>query len=156
MPYRTVKPYSDRGSLKDLKERQESGDDDKLPATNFELRVKELYEHAMVRKDDALIESLGLIAINGSPTDPVSIFRHREYVNTLSEKLAGQIEETKLELDACFADSTPTINSVPEEMRPTEYRQIRSRCAILEPESITKFAGADSTSSTRRSFRRVS
>jgi hypothetical protein len=156
MPYRTVKPYSDRGSLKDLKERQESGDDSKLPATNFELRVKELYEHAIVRKDEALIESLGLIAINGSPTDPVSIFRHREYVNSLSEKLAGQIEETKLELDACFANSVPTANSVPSEMKPTEYRQNKSRCAILEPESITKLASADYDPIFKRSFRRVS
>ncbi len=155
MPYRTVKPYSDRGSLKDIKERQESGDD-KLPATNFELRVKELYEHAMVRKDEALIESLGLVAINGSPTDPVSIFRHREYVNSLSAKLAGQIEESKLELDACFVDSTPTMNSVPEEMKLTDYKQLRSRCAILEPESITKVASADYDPTARRSFRRVS
>src|ERR1700679_2286671 len=101
MPYRTVKPHSDRGSLRDLKEKLESGNDDKLPATPFELRVKELYESAMIQKDEALIESLGLIAISGSPKDPVSIFRHREYVNSLSKKLANQVAQSKSELEAC-------------------------------------------------------
>ena len=155
MPYLTVKPRSDRGSLQDLKEKLESGDDGS-PATHFELRVKELYENAMIRKDDALIESLGLIAINGSPTDPVSIFRHREYVNSLAEKLAGQVEESKAELEACFAASTPTMLSVPSEMKLTEYRQIRSLVAILEPDSFTKLASTDSAPSNRRSFKRVS
>ncbi len=150
MPYKTVKQYSDRGSIRDLKERQENGDDGS-PATSFELRVKELYEYAMVRNDDALIESLGIIAINGSPKDPISVFRHREYVNSLSEKLASQVEQTKLELDVYF-----TANPISEEVKKIQYKQSNSRDTILEPEVMIKSASSNCSSFYKRSFKRVS
>ena len=99
MSIRRVKQQSDRGSIRDLA----NGDDEKLPPTEEELRLKKLYEHSLATRDDALLASLGLIAINGAPKDPIAIYRHKEYIDSLKEKLAEQIKQTADELAPCFA-----------------------------------------------------
>src|SRR5579864_4458077 len=115
MPFRRVPQQSDRGSIRDLA----NGDDEKFPPTPEELRLKSLYEHGLATRDQALIDSLGLIAITGAPKDPISIFRHKEYIESLKEKLAEQIQQTADELAPCFAsrDAAP----------PPELERIRAR-----------------------------
>ncbi len=144
MPIRRVQQQSDRGSIRDLA----NGDDEKLPPTEFELRLKEMYEHAMVTKNQAMIESLGLIPLDGSAKDPVSIFRHREYINSLKDKMAEQIQATSKELEGCLAvDET----NVAQELRLSRYKQANSLSAILDTDELVKTASA----LPKRSFRRV-
>ena len=59
MGSRAVKSYSDRGSLKELAQRQE----DEVPFTSSELRIKKLYDYACTHADINLLDSLGFIAI---------------------------------------------------------------------------------------------
>lgn len=151
MPIRRVQQQSDRGSIRDLA----NGDDEKYPPTPYELRLKGLYEHAMVTRDQALLESLGLIAINGSAKDPISVFRHREYVKSLSEKLSEQIKQTSQEIEGCLAvDDSDT----PQELKWSRYKQARAQSLITQGEDMVKVAHADGTTSVKplRSFRRVS
>ena len=144
MPYRRVQQQSDRGSIQNLQNRQE----DDLPPTDYELRLKELYEHAMVTRNQALVDSLGLIPLNGAANDPVSIFRHREYVKSLSDKLATQIQETAKEIEGCLAiDET----SLPREVQNSRYKQANSLAAISDTDGLVKTA----STTLRRSFRRV-
>jgi len=150
MPIRRVQQQSDRGSIRDL----QNGDDEKYPPTDYELRVKELYEHALVTKNQALVDSLGLIPINGSANDPVSIFRHREYIKSLSSELADKIQQTAKEIEGCLhVDET----SLPQEVKWSRYKQAHSLAAICEDIDIVKVASADGGTYTRakRSFRRV-
>lgn len=150
MPYRTVPPQSDRGSIKDLA----NGDDEKLPPTEEELRLKSLYEHGLATRDEALLASLGLIAINGAPKDPIAIFRHKEYIDSLKTKLAEQIQQAADELAPCFAapDAPP-----PTELGYMKARQEDARRKI-QPAEWVKTAGVDAEFRRpipENSFRRV-
>lgn len=147
MPIRRVQQQSDRGSIKDL----HNGDDEKFPPTPFELRVKKLYEHSLATRDQALIESLGLIAVNVAPKDPVSLYRHREYVKQLEAKLGDKLEQTKQELAGCFFYNDHSDS-------PEMKKQASSRNAILvNEEKIIKVASSAQVepTSVKRSFRRV-
>jgi hypothetical protein len=144
MPYRRVQQHSDRGSIRDLQNKQE----DDFPPTDYELRVKDLYEHAMVTRNQALVDSLGLIPLNGAANDPVSIFRHREYVKSLSDKLAAQIQETAKEIEGCLAVDETTLH---RELQNSRYKQANSLAAISDTDELLKTA----STSPRRSFRRV-
>jgi len=144
MPFRRVPTLSDRGSIRDLQARNEED----FPPTEHELRIKKLYEHAMVTRNQALVDSLGLIPLNGTANDPVSIFRHREYVKSLSDKLAEQIQETAKEIEGCLAVDE---SSMCQEMRLSRYKQANSLAAITDPEELVKTASA----LPKRSFRRV-
>ena len=146
MPYRRVQQQSDRGSIRDLA----NGDDEKYPPTALELHLKGLYEHAMVTRDEALLNSLGLIPLNGDAKNPVSIYRHREYVNGLSTALAEQIKETAKEIEGCFVMDQSTFSF---ELKRSQYKQAQSLSVISEPESLVKTASEGSV--PRRSFRRV-
>lgn len=144
MPIRRVQQQSDRGSIRDLA----NGDDDKFPPTALELRLKELYEHAMVTRDEALINSLGLIPLNGEANNPVSIYRHREYVNALSEELADKIKQTAQEIEGVLSVDETTK---PQEVRMMDYKRANSLAAIIDNGDLVKTASA----LPRRSFRRV-
>jgi hypothetical protein len=152
MPYRAIKPHSDRGSIKNLNQSNEDKAVEELPPTTYEIMVKSLYEHALIAKDQTMMESFGLIAITGSPTNPISIFRHREYVNSLSDKLAEKIQQNRKELDALFY-STPSYRP---EIRNAQYKQLQSRETILNSENLIKVAGTGFTRPISRSFKRVS
>lgn len=150
MPIRRVQQHSDRGSIQDLQARNEED----YPPTDYELRVKELYEHALVTRNQALVDSLGLIPLNGEANNPVSVFRHREYVNSLSAHLAEQIKQTAKEIEGCLSVDE---SSVPQEIKWSRYKQAHSLSAIMADNDIVKVASADGTTYTRpkRSFRRV-
>lgn len=148
MPIRRVQQQSDRGSIRDLA----NGDDDKFPPTPLELRVKELYEHAMVTRDEALINSLGLIPLNGEANNPVSIYRHREYVKALSEELSEKIAQTAQEIEGCLSVDE---SEIPQEMKWSKYKQVRSQSIITQESDLVKVASADGTTKALRSFRRV-
>ena len=149
MPFRRVPQQSDRGSIKDLA----NGDDEKQPPTEEELRLKSLYEHGLATKDEALLASLGLIAIDGAAKDPIAILRHKLYVDSLKEKLAEQIQQTADELAPCFA--------APDDPGPIELRYLKARQEAarknIQPETgLVKQASCSGTSTIKEnSFRRV-
>ena len=148
MAIRAVKQRSDRGSIKNL----QNGDDEYYPPTAIELRLKELYEYATVTRNEELQNSLGLIPISGATNDPISIFRHREYVDSLSAKMADKIEETKKILEGCF-DSGYTLNY---QMRLSETKQNHHQSIILKSAAITKLASYNGKYQVFvRSFRRA-
>lgn len=149
MAIRAVKQRSDRGSIKDL----QNGDDNNYPATPIELRLKELYEYATVTRNEELQNSLGLVPINGAPNDPISIFRHREYVESLSAKLADKIEQTKKELEGCFDSGYNTLNY---QMSLSEKKQNHHKSIVLKTAALTKLASYnDKYQVFVRSFRRA-
>lgn len=146
MPFRRVPQQSDRGSIQDLA----NGDDEKFPPTEEELRLKKLYEHGLATRDDALLASLGLIAINGAPKDPIAIFRHKEYIESLKGKLAEQIKQTADELAPCFAVPDDRDNSATFELARIKWKQQNSLSAISDEELVK-----NASTTPRRSFRRV-
>lgn len=129
MPYKVVPSRSDRGSIKDIQKKvtdylEENPD---MPPTSQELRIKALYERAVVLRDQALIDSLGLIVMNGAVNDPVSVMRHREYVKGIADKCGLNLEKTKLELEILVAESP--YKSL--EMRVASYKQKNATNIIL-------------------------
>jgi len=150
MPIRRVQQQSDRGSIRDLA----NGDDEKYPPTPLELRLKGLYEHALVTRDRALINSLGLIPLNGEANNPVSVYRHREYVNSLSVELAEKIKQTAQEIEGCLAVDESFL---PQEIKWSRYKQARSQSVITQESGLVKTASVDGSAQVRpvRSFRRV-
>lgn len=147
MPFRRVPQQSDRGSIRDLA----NGDDEKFPPTEEELRLKKLYEHGLATRDDALLASLGLIAINGAPKDPIAIYRHKEYIESLKERLAEQIKQTSDELAPCFAVPDDRDSTQSWEMARSRWKQKEALNTILDDGTMVKNA----SSGPRRSFRRV-
>src|SRR5271154_2866862 len=84
MPTRRAKVYSDRGSLKDLNSRPQTvGLEVEDPPTPFELRLKELYEHAQTYKNQKMLSALGFITtdyISDKNAIPLSVYRLRQIV----------------------------------------------------------------------------
>lgn len=143
MPIRSVKKYSDRGSLIDLiVARVAKGDElyDTSP-TEEELRLKKLYEHAEATRDQQLKESLGFIVMP-NPGDraafPISVYRHREYIASLSMERAAQIEQVKQELVGCFTQEFR--ESMP--VRISKLKQITATQAVQPTRGLMKFASA--------------
>lgn len=132
MSIRSVKSYSERGSIKDI---QNNSVEANTPATPFELRLKLLYENAFDNKNAQLINSLGLIVMDGNYRDPGVLLKHREYVKSL------------------------TLNSknVKDEMLYSKYKKSKSLDAILDSGSLSiKVVGQNvSVSSIKRSFKRA-
>jgi hypothetical protein len=148
MPYRTVKPHSDRGSIKDLATQSDSN----YAPTDEELRLKHLYEHAQDTNDEQLKDALGFIVMPQSgdrSAFPISVYRHREYVNSLSKKIADKIEKTKKELEACFIFESKTPDRI------MQLKQATARQTVLANGTLIKIAGAGGSSKKTRSFRRV-
>lgn len=148
MPIRQPKQiFSDRGSLKDLVNSNQL--DDQEPPTQLELRMKELYEYATLHKNEALKESLGFIVMNqpgAKDAFPVTLFRHREYINSLQSKYKQRIDIISSELSKCIA-----VPDAPKKMK-------KSLAAILPSKELIKIAGIDVRTSIdhdRASFKRV-
>lgn len=155
MPTRRAKTFSDRGSIKDIAKAVSEyvGENPEEPPTPDELRIKSLYEHAMVSRDQALLDSLGLIVMTGSVKDPVALYRHREYVRGLKEKYATQLEESKEEISQCLAQSEIEASySSNMEARRTTYKQAMALASVLD-DSMVKTASAKG--SPDNTFRRV-
>lgn len=152
MPYRTVRPRSDRGSIKDLAYISDEYNDAPTPE---ELELKQKYEHAQATRDQQLQDSLGFIVMPNAgdrSAFPISVYRHREYINSLSQKRAVQIEKTKQELAGCFPSELKKLTS---NERVSQYKQIFSRQAVLsQGELLIKVASADVSVQSKRSFRR--
>lgn len=153
MTTRTVKKYSDRGNIKNLV-MSVSGDDelyDTAP-TKEELDSKKLYEHAEATKDQSLKESLGFIVMS-NPGDraafPISIYRHREYIASLSAERFAQIEQIKQQLAGCFSQEFKT--TLP--LRIAELKRITATAVVQPAKGLMKFASALFPS--KSSFKRV-
>lgn len=144
MPIRSAKTYSDRGSLKDV-----ANGDSYEPPTEEELRLGKLYEYSEATGDQQLKDSLGFLVMSNSgdrSTFPITIHQHREYINSLSKKMADQIQKTRQELEGCF--SKPTIR-----VRMSAIKQQMTKLAISVDRPIYKFASVGIL--PKRSFRKV-
>jgi hypothetical protein len=156
MAIRTVKKYSDRGSLRDLVVARAARGDElcDAPPTEEELELKKLYEYAEHTQNDDLKEALGFIVMPNSgdrSAFPVSVYRHREYIASLSEKRAVEIEQTKLQLAGCFGEEFK-----PKLVRKHFLKQEMSKSAILsDNSSMVKIASTSIWSKLKRSFSRV-
>lgn len=148
MPYRAVKPRSDRGNIKDIQQAviDHLGEDKNLPPTPFELRIKSLYEHAVIGHNQDLINSLGLIVMNGPTNNPVSIMRHREYVDSLKKK----------EINYIIPQLMFDLETMSTESLRAKYKQEKSLEAILGDYEFVKNATSGGSEHSIRSFRRVS
>jgi len=144
MPTRAIPPRSDRGSIKNIQKAvTDSLDEDpNMPATPQELRIKALYENALVLRNQALIDSLGLIVMEGSAKDPVSVMRHRQYVQELTTKFGGQVEDTRQTLEVLVEET----KNQPQEIIRSTYKRTGSLNAILaENQPLVKNASSGST-----------
>jgi hypothetical protein len=152
--HRPTRTFSDRGNIKDIQSKVNDSleEDPQLPPTPEELQIKGVYEQAMITRDQALLDSLGLIVMTGPVKDPVALYRHREYVRSLSEKFANEAAESKEELKRCLAIEEETSYSSNQELRRTVYKQAMALAAVLD-DSIVKTASA--TGSPDNTFRRV-
>lgn len=149
--HRSVKQYTDRGSIKDIQNKANDSleEDPNLPPTPEELQIRGAYEQAMVTRDQALLDSLGLIVMTGPAKDPVALYRHREYVNSLKEKYAAEVEKSKEELSQCLLQSE---NGTPVEIRTNIYKQAMALATVLD-DSMVKTASTKG--SPDNTFRRV-
>ena len=144
MAIRSVKSYSDRGSLKNLTKRQE----DEVPFSPSELRIKKLYDYACAHTDVGILDSLGFITtdyIHDKNALPLSVYRLRKIVAEISAKPGSKILEMKQDLDNCFFGNEEHCLAVVK----SENRQ---------HECLIKVASADRSLDlkSKRSFRRVS
>lgn len=142
MPIRTVKQYSDRGSLKNLSQRHE----DEVPYSTIELRIKKLYDYAHTHADASVLDCLGFITteyINDKNALPLSVYRLRKIVSDISNKSGNKILKMKQDLDNCFFSSEKhCLTAIKSESR--------------QRESLIKVASADrSLDLSKRSFRRA-
>ena len=149
--HRPVKQYTDRGSIKDIQNRVNDSleEDPELPPTPEDLRIQGLYELAMVTRDQALLDSLGLIVMTGPAKDPVALYRHREYVRGLKEKYAAKVEQSKEELSQCLQQSEV---GTPAEMRRNIYKQAMALATVLGDRMVKTASAKGSPDNT---FRRV-
>jgi NADPH-dependent 7-cyano-7-deazaguanine reductase QueF-like protein len=150
MPIRSVKPLSDRGTLK-----QVLNGESYEPPTAEELRLKQLYEHSQATHDEKLQEALGFIVMpqaGDKSAFPITVYRHREYINSLSKKIADKIEKTRQELAACFSSEV----KAPIHMRMAQLKRATTTQTILsQGELIIKVASANVSVKPKRSFKRV-
>jgi hypothetical protein len=152
MPIRTAKQHSDRGSIKDLVNQIDSLYDSSYAPTDEELKLKNLYEHAQATNDEGLQSALGFIVMpqaGDRSAFPITVYRHREYVNSLSKKIADKIEKTKKELEACFNAPDKTL------VRIAQLKQVIARQTVLSSGTLIKIAGTGASGQKTRSFRRV-
>lgn len=144
MAIRTVKQYSDRGSLKALTQRQE----DEVPFTSSELRIKKLYDYASTHADARLLDCLGFVTtdyIENKNAIPLSVYRLRKIVSDIVSKSGSKILELKQNLDNCFFGNEEHCLAV-----------VKSE--IRQHECLKKVASADRSLDlkSKRSFRRAS
>ena len=150
MPIRSVKQRSDRGSIRDINKAQGEFNE---PPSDEELRLKKLYEYAELTNNEQLKKSLGFIVMPGDKSSlPISVYRHREYVNSLSQDRIAHIERFKQELLVCFGEDHQPIN-----IRKSRLKQELSKNAILFDSSILPIIKTASTDAIciQRSFRRI-
>jgi len=107
MAIRTVKQYTDRGSIKDLTTKV-ADEQSKLECPDLPsiVRLKKLYEYAQLNKDNNLQSSLGFITtdyIADKNALPLSIYRIRRIVDDIKSKTPGKIEQLQEQFSHCFA-----------------------------------------------------
>jgi hypothetical protein len=101
MTTRRSRQYSDRGSIKDIA----AGDIPSVPAEDFEIRLKNLYEYAESNEDQNLLQAIGFITtdyISDKNALPLSVYRLRKIVADISSRPGNKIAELKLEFEGCF------------------------------------------------------
>jgi hypothetical protein len=155
MPTKKVSPKSDRGNIKNIQQLANNllGITPNLPATKFELRLKALYESAEQQKNQDIIDSLGFIIMAGPINNPVSILRHREYINSLKSKFGIESEEVNnlISFENIFSIWSDSLE------KSYKYKQLKALNTILDGScNFVKSAYYnDTVKISFRSFRRV-
>lgn len=134
MPYKTVSLRSGRGNIKDIV-KNSLQEDPNLPPTSSELRIKTLYEHALVTKNQALVDSLGLIVIEGNPKNPFHIMEHKKYIKELTDRFALKNKQIQNKIDSCFASKKLELYSKSSEAEYSNYKKNKALKFILLDES---------------------
>lgn len=151
MPIRSVtQKYSDRGSIKDIAQGITMTPNE--PPTSLELRMRDLYQLATETQNKDLQRELGFIVMSepgNKAAFPVTVFRHREYINSLSQELKDRIAKNKEVLEECF--NHPSIPA----LRMPIYKQCNALNTILQPGEMIKNASVGASVSIKRSFRRI-
>lgn len=106
MTLKKAKQFSDRGSIKDLARSDESlkMESEFIPA---ELRIKKLYEYAVLNKDKNLESNLGFITteyISDKNAMPLSIYSIRKIVDDIKAVSGSKIDKFSEELSAYFTN----------------------------------------------------
>lgn len=131
MHIRSVASRSDRGSLADIQAGEEF-----LPPTQEELDIKIKAETALANHDNDALTDMGIIVMNGSYTDPVSLLRHKQYIQLLVEKNGSEINALTMQLSSCFQNEDTKVHN-----GKTSLKQIiSSQTIIAENEGIIRLA----------------
>lgn len=110
MSFKKARQYSDRGSIKNLSQKQEVGS----PPRAFELRLKKLFEFAQDNKDHNLQAALGFITtdyIHDKNALPLIVYRIRQTVADIKNKSPGKIEKLQLQFEKCFGINSNQIKT---------------------------------------------
>ena len=151
MPIRPSKySKSERGSLKDVKDRQGCADvyDLQIEPTPDELRLQKLYSLATETNDKNLLASTGFVVMNGG-NNPISLYRHQEYVQNIINQNPEKIKQLAAEFEACF---DPLFDQ-PLHIKSAYFKQRIARNVILGDDILVKQASTNPQST--RSFRRA-
>jgi len=151
MPYRTVKPVSDRGSIRDLNKKTEENPSENPPIP-LEIRLAALYERAEQDKNVALMNSLPFITMQ-NPGEralfPVTVVRLREKVNAIKEKCGDLIKMLSEELAPAWPEEA---HSAITEVRMAARKRAMSLQTVID-DPMVKTAGP--LFHPKRSFRRL-
>lgn len=146
MPFKRVKQYSDRGSIKDLVGREDiKAGEIEIPFTADELRIKKLYDYASYYRDSNLISAMGFITnehVGSKEALPTNVYRLKQMVQDIEAKSGGKIAALAKEMSDCFFG---------EEQRCLTTMKSEAR----QRESLIKVASASSAPFNKRSFWRA-
>lgn len=108
MPIRRVNQTSDRGSIKNLTQRQE----DEVEFTSTEKRFKKLWDYAYDNKDVNFQQALGVITtdyIGDKTALPLSVYRLRKIVEDIKSRPGSQVEQLQSEFTGLIKDHVSPV-----------------------------------------------
>lgn len=130
MAIRTVKQYTDRGSIKNLVKSNEISEPEDIPLPS-ELRMKQLYEFAQLNKDKNMQSALGLITtdyISDKNAIPLSVYRIRQIVEDIKSTSGDKINN----LAAQF------LGYMSDELSPDAIEYLNKKGTQIKTASIRK------------------
>jgi len=108
MPIRHVKQNSERGSIKNLMQRQE----DEVELTSTEKRFKQLWDYACENKDVGIQNALGIITtdyIGDKNALPLSIYRIRKIVEDIKSRPGSRVSQLQEEFAGLIQDNVSPL-----------------------------------------------
>lgn len=108
MPIRHVTQQSDRGSIKNLTQRQE----DEIEFTSTEKRFKKLWDLACNSKDTNFQRALGIITtdyIGDKTALPLSIYRLRKVIEDIKSRPGSRVAQLQKEFAGLIEDHVSPV-----------------------------------------------